>query len=368
MGKMSEFVKKKIEDVITQTEKLWKFRIPLQVRYHLQRMCIDTELEYIFKATGLDWKENSEWIKEMQNKIENAYSPVSKYAPYVFRRLPVKYYGIGLLNIKDRWTYTRKSFENRMEKKEDDALESYYKEKMKKWKRKNKMPDLDVDRIPSRTNVSIASPPYMRAHRLTDNSFKLMLCLRYNSETLDDNLKGMENIKENICKYHPKLKMSLQHAISCAYLGKRYVIEQHERICQIITAVLKKSNKVYDVKREIYTQRQKERMESGQEGHRADITFRRGSKIESIDVIVTSSNNNGKQNNVTRARSVKLRQYDREDDLHVILFDTTGNLTNESWNFLESIGIRMEELRTIQKIIYECTERKIDEIIENNKN
>ena len=194
-----------------------------------------------------------------------------------------------------------------------------------------------------------------------------MLCLRYNSDGIDYKLGGIDNVKENVCQYHPKLRMTLQHAISCAYTCKKYVIEQHERICQVIRATMRKSGKIYQVDREKYSDRQKKNKENGEKCHRGDIIFRRGEFDETIDVIVTSSNNNQKGNNVTRAKGVKMREYNNED-IHIVLFDTAGNVTNESWKFLESVGVRMDELRLIQSIIFECTQRKLDEIIENNKN
>lgn len=362
-----KFVEDKVEKAVAQTEELWAKRVPVQVKYHLQRMCIDSELEYIFKATDYGIVKDNAWLKDKQNRLEMAWSVIGNHVPEKFRRLPVKFYGAGLLHLRDRWRYVRDSFVCRMQGKEDDIVAKYYKTKINKWKEVGKMPEIDIDKVPPRTNVSLAAPPSSRTQRLSDDGFRLMLSLRYNSEAFDVHLSGIDGKRQHMCKYHPNLKMTLQHIISCAYIGKKHVIEQHERISQIITSILRKNKRVTDVIRENYSERQKSKAAEGLKAHRADITFKRNGMVESVDVIVTSSNSHGRGNNVTRARSTKQREYGEEEGLHIVLFDTTGNLTNESWNFLESIGARMEDLRVMQKVIYECTERKIKEVIENNK-
>ena len=90
-------------------------------------------------------------------------------------------------------------------------------------------------------------------------------------------------------------------------------------------------------------------------------------ECHSIDVKVTSSNSKGKGNNMTRAWGTKLREYKNEKNLHIVLIDTSGNIAKESWEYLLTLGINTYILRLIQKIIFECTSRKIRDVIEDYK-
>ena len=104
-----------------------------------------------------------------------------------------------------------------------------------------------------------------------------------------------------------------------------------------------------------------------QKGHRADITYRFDKVKHSIDVVVTSSDNDNCGNNVTRAFGAKEREYGIERNLHIVLFDTSGNIMEESYRFLTTLGVRSSDLRTMQRIIYECTKLKVDAVIEDAK-
>ena len=112
---------------------------------------------------------------------------------------------------------------------------------------------------------------------------------------------------------------------------------------------------------------QLQKKENGERNHRADLTYKVGNIPHSIDVTVTSSNNSDVRNNVSRAMNNKTWQYGKENNLHIVLLDTAGNITNDSWNYLLSIGATRKELRIIQKILFECTVRKVEEIIDMRK-
>ena len=115
---------------------------------------------------------------------------------------------------------------------------------------------------------------------------------------------------------------------------------------------------------EKYSVTQLEMKDKGMKNHRADLVYKIGKVPHSIDVTITSSNNNNNGNNVTRAWNAKTNQYGNEPNLHVVLLDTAGNIASESWNYLLGIGATRKELRIIQKIIFECTVRKVDEMID----
>lgn len=359
-------IKMRISKTIETSKMLWEADVPLQVKYHLQRICVDTELDYILRATPWSEEMNGPWLKEMQNNLYKLWEPISEIVPKHFLRLPVKYYGLGMLNIKDRWRVIRKAYENRMMNKKEDETLLYYKAKVRKWSLKGYMQNLNIEMIPSKVNTSLSAPPASNQHRLSNEAFRLMCAMRYNSEGLDHYFCDLD-LRKDHCPHHPETEMTLQHIISCPNLHKRYVIEQHDRMVRLITAIIRRRKGVKKVKMESYSEKQQKQVENGQKGHRADITYRFDKVKHSIDVVVTSSDNDNCGNNVTRAFGAKEREYGIERNLHIVLFDTSGNIMEESYRFLTTLGVRSSDLRTMQRIIYECTKLKVDAVIEDAK-
>ena len=362
-----EFIKGKIQKTVELSSQLWELRAPLQVKYHLQRMCVDTELDYVMKATKWDDSYDGVWLKETQKRLNSIWEPITKIVPTKFLRLPVKYYGVGMLNVKDRWKTARRTYEARTNGSKKDEVLEYYKEKYDKWTRKGYVPKMEIEKIPSRTNISLSAPPASKQHRLKEDEFRLMLALRYNSKECDIEYGALNVHGVRTCSYHKDEKLTLQHIISCPYAMKRYVIEQHDRIAQVIKRIIKRKEEVSDDHRERYSENQKTRKENNEQAHRADILYMLKGVPHSVDIIVTSSNNNNKGNNATRAWGVKNREYGNEKNLHIVLFDTAGNVAEASWTYLTKMGVRSDDLRTIQKIIYDCTNRRIKAIVDEAK-
>lgn len=362
-----EYVKKKIDETVKMSTKLWESKAAIQVKYHLQKMCVDSELDYVLRATPWDKTYDGVWLDDMQNKLYEIWAPITKIVPKVFLRLPVKYLGVGMLHIKDRWKIIRNAYENRLRGNMEDCSLPFYKRKTEKWIKKGLMPRLDIQKVPGRANVSLAAPPSTNQHRLSNGAFKLMLALRYSSEGCDDQMKGLEEYGGHKCTHHPDETLTLQHIISCGYLVKRYVIEQHERIVQILYGILNRNGKTSHVHKETYSDRQNAQHQQNGKGHRADIVYMFEGLPHSVDVIVTSSNNDARGNNVTRALGTKEREYVNERRLHIVLLDTAGNMAEESWNYLHSMGMRSDDLRTIHRVLFECVERRIKAVIEDAK-
>ena len=120
------------------------------------------------------------------------------------------------------------------------------------------------------------------------------------------------------------------------------------------------------VRNETYSQSQKEQKEAGK-GKRADILYNIGPVEHSVDVKITSSWTDKGGNAINRAWTTKKGQYGNEPRLHIVLFDTVGNVAKESLEFLRNIGVDNGELREIQKIILEYTSGRVLTIAERVK-
>ena len=355
------FVREKMRELLDVSEKLWNTETPVQLRYHLQRMCADATLDYVLKVIKYDEKEDNQWIDEIQTKLLDTWQESMGPLPQKLWRLPVKYYGLGMLHLKDRW----KIFDGIMEAKSSErTLEtlSFYKAKIEKWVKEGKVQRLEIDKIPPTSNVSLSMPPESSATRLSNCAFKMLIKLRYNME--EENLRQVDENGCMRCCHHENKEVNLQHLISCPYICGERTFEQHNRICHILRGILRRKKEVPKVDIEKYSVTQLEMKDKGMKNHRADLVYKIGKVPHSIDVTITSSNNNNKGNNVTRAWNAKTNQYGNENNLHVVLLDTAGNIASESWNYLLGIGATRKELRIIQKIIFECTVRKVDEMID----
>lgn len=363
----AEHVLEKIEEYVGKSKKLWEARVPLQMKYYLQRLCLDPELDFTFKGTPKAIVVDKVRIKELQGELDKSWKEITEIVPKPYRRLPIKYYGIGMMSLKDRMSVVRDLYDTRVRGEQRDVVLEHYLHLVDKWSKKGCIPPLDITAIPLKANVSLSSPPSSPAYRLSDGAFRMLMMLRYNSDAADGMLEGTDKRRPCVCKYHTSRKLTLQHVITCPFLGGGSTIEQHDRICKVIGALLLKNKNVTDVLRETYSERQRRERESGARGKRADITYKSKGITHSIDVKVSSSNNSSRVNNITDAWNRKQRQYKGEENLHIVMFDTAGNIADESWRFLLSIGSTVADLRIMQRIIFECMNARVSRIIEDKK-
>lgn len=363
----AEHVLEKIEEYVEKSRRLWEARVPLQMKYYLQRLCLDPELDFTFKGTPKAIVVDKARIKELQSELDKSWKEITEIVPKPYRRLPIKYYGIGMMSLKDRMSVVRGLYDIRAREEQRDVVLEHYGSLVNKWSRKGYIPPLDITAIPLKANVSLSSPPPSPTYRLSDGAFRMLMMLRYNSDAVDGMLEGMDKRKPCVCKYHTSQKLTLQHAITCPFLGGGSTIEQHDRICKVIGALLLRNKSVTDVLRESYSERQRREREGGTRGKRADITYKSKGLTNSVDVKVSSSNNSSKVNCITDAWNRKQRQYKGEDNLHIVMFDTAGNIADESWRFLLSIGATAAELRVMQRIIFECMNTRVSKILEDKK-
>lgn len=369
-----EVLEKHVKEYIETTKKLWNYIIPTQMKYHLQKLCLDSKLTHIMKAIPVRRGKLGKWMDSMQKEIEACWRPFIPGSDTKYARLPTRYYGLGLMNLKDRriigrnqWEQKEKLKKGEQEKLKDVTAE-YYLNKMKKWVNKGLVQNIDIIKIPQESNLSLSQPPSTGIHRLSESAFKTMLVLRYCTSEMEHIFRSLNNPPTIKCLKHNQINMTVQHAITCNKIGISEAIRRHDAIVSKVAGLLMRKKKIIsNVKRENYTTKQKANKVMGK-GKRADITYLwKGVDEHSVDVKITSSWSDKAGNAVNRALGAKEREYKGEERLHIILFDTAGNVAKESLEYLKSIGAGRSELREMQKIILEFTSMRINTLAEQGK-
>lgn len=366
--KEEQFIREKVQECVKTTKDLWENRVPLQMKYHLQKLCVDSTLTHIMKVAPM---RDEKWMTEIQNELEQCWS---KYLPVMkekYARIPTKYYGLGMLNIKDRRYIIRKQWENRNKRKENkdepriDVEYVYYKEKIRKWAEKGLIQNINVDSVPKESNYSLARPPDNVIHRMSDEAFRLLITLRYCSREMDDIYSELNSDKRRMCPTHKDTPLDIQHTITCNRVMNREKIRRHNQIVSKVCKLLHRNKNIKQVTPETYSVYQKRQFKDRK---RADITYRLDKKEHSVDVKVTSSWVTKAGNNITRAIQEKRKQYKNEDNVHMVIFDTAGNATNETISYLRMIKASPADIREMQKVILEFTATGIQNVNEDQKN
>ena len=365
-----EMIRKRVDECVEMTRKLWSENIPMQMKFHLQKVCVDSTIIHILKAAPM---RKEQWIRQAQVEMEKIWTESIPELKEIYARIPARYYGLGMLNLKDRRFIVRAQWEQRMKKtkenineKMEDIEKKYYEKKIKKWTEKGLMQKFDINKVPKESNYSISRPPNTGTHRLSDKAFRLMLTLRYCSKELDSIFESLKAHSMMKCPQHKDTDMNIQHAITCNKIMRREKIRRHNMVAWKISAILMRSKKAFKVTRETYSTQQNEQNKNQRK--RADILFHTKSGAEhSVDVKITSSWANKSGNNVTRARGSKADEYKGEKNLHIMLFDTAGNATKETLDFLREYHGGADEIREIQKIILEYTAHGVHFLAEEGK-
>lgn len=364
-----KFMEGKCKALLAQVEELWGHKIPLQMMYHLQRLCLDSKVIYWVKGIPLpDNEAIIGWMTEVQDRLDAVFSKVNTI-PAPFRYIPTDMLGAGLMNIIDLRNI-RKRFEERDGKEkrsEREIKEKYYEEKIKKCIQEKSMPRYEWKGLPKLVNLSINSPPTSETERLGNLSFKMMWATRYCSTAMDS--IATDGAKDKlVCKFHPKKKLNLSHILSCPQGGAGCAIKLHNAIVRKIAHILMRNDKVSCVEIENYSIEQQEMRRLGLASKRADITYMLRTVQHSIDVSVTSSwaeFANG--NSVLAARKTKERQYKDKGPVHIILFDLSGLMTTDAWEVMKGIGVTNAVFRAIQTLIYKSVAERYLSMISDAK-
>ena len=363
------FICSRLSEYVEETEMLWRKEIPLQVKYHLQSICLDSKLTYLLKAIPPPSKRET-WEKELQLRLDLVWKTHMRLVPRKYWRLPVSMYGVGLFHIRDRWRVARLALE-RSRKPEgergEEASTIYYRQIANKWVLKQKVSKQCVDSIPPYLNASLSSPPAEPSMRLDDHAFRIMLATRYCSNKLDIHSQWADLKEQCRCPIHDKL-WSLQHVLCCPLSAMQAVHSQHDQLVGHIAGILLRSHQVTGVYREKTSPEQEQRRRAGQQSKRGDLVFTMAGKTHTIDVTVTTSWSETKRNALVTASSQKRRDYGKEQNVHVILFDTAGGITADSWAFLRTLGASSWDLRRMQTIIHRMTARRYSDVQRETKN
>lgn len=355
-----QFVEQKTRTFIDDTKILWRKSIPLQMKYHLQEICINSQLTYLYRAVQIE--AGGRWMKTAQQELDEIWEKNFDIVPRCWRRVPISMYGMGLFNIKDRRELSRQTYLLKKQGKEADEREvmkeRFYIEKINKWINRHK--GLQIVKPPFYACTILATPPTEHKLKLDDLAFRLMLAGRYCSRRMD--------IAFGMCPHHNK-QWSLQHMLGCTASVAQIVRAQHDQIVQHICTILMRNHAVTRVKRERKSVEQEERFRAGQKNKRADIVYTKDGAEHSIDVSVTTAWSVNKNSNpILNALKRKKREYSWEKNVHIVLLDTNGGITDEAWSFLSGIGATIHDLRIIQMIIHRATARRYQVITMENKN
>ncbi len=370
--KKEEFVKDKVMEFIKQTKTLWKKGVTNQMKYHIQEMCLNSKMVYLFKALPLN-KDKTKWMKEQQKKLDKIWKEHFGEQIKSWWRIPVRMYGLGLFNIIDRRKVARLNYENRRNTEEksgkkEEPWRTYYKERIAKWVRKKKVQQVDFENLPPYINTSLLSPPHEYSMKLDNLAFKMMIETRYCTNGLDIYKEGTIGRRKCKCRLHNE-PWTLQHVMSCPISAMQAVRSQHDQLTHYICGMLLRSHKVVNVVRERKTLEQQKRMKRGEETKRADVTYWMNGVQHSMDISVTTSWSKAKwRNPIADAEKRKEKEYNGEKNVHIILFDTSGGITGNAIRALNEIGMTSYDLRRLQTIIFRTDAKRYQVIYTTCKN
>ena len=372
---LEKHVKEKTKVFIETTEEMWSKDIPTQMKYHLQEMCINSKMVYLYKAIPLNDNDNKnvKWVKKMQKRLDTIWEKYFNKENKTWWRIPIKLYGLGLFNIKDRRKIARMNYELKRSEKEEGAgkreiWREFFEGKIEEWIRKRRIQKIDLSALPPYVNTTLLSPPTEQGMKLDNLAFRLMIELRYCSNGMNIYRKGEIGKRKCKCPLHNE-PWTLQHVISCPLSCLQAVRLQHDRLVQYVSGILLRSHKVENVMRERKTIEQEKRMREGKEAKRADITYWRDGKQHSLDISVTTSWSKQKWRNPVKSRKRgKEKEYKKEENVHIVLFDTAGGITEDAWKLLMDMGASSYDLRRLQTIIYRSNARRYQVICTNCKN
>ena len=356
----------RVGEFIEDTRQLWGSGVPLQMKYHLQEVCLNSRLVFIFRNTPFPEREHSLWMEEKQRELDELWETHLGVVPAPFRRLPVRHYGMGLFHIKDRRALARRAREKTKEDEEDPSV-VYFSRKVEGWVRKRKMAPLDIRAVPPQANLSLSSPPVENSTRLEDTAFRLMLAMRYCSKKLD---VGKHAGRRYRCPLHDK-RWTLRHIMACPLSTPQPVRKQHDKLVGYVCGILLRSHRVQHVHLEKKTVEQEERHKAGLASKRADIVFLLDgeSHTRSLDVSVTTSWSETPGECATiHAYKRKEREYNGEARVQVLLFDTSGGPDQAGWSFLQGLGAHKEDLRRMQTIVFRGNAERYQAVVMMTKN
>ena len=259
---IESFVRMKTESFISSTRELWTKNVPTQMKFHIQEMCLNSRMVFLYKAVPID-KESGDWMKRLQAELDEIWESHFGVAPRQWWRIPIKLYGMGLFHIRDRRNIALLTREQREKYGEnvpagEEAPLKYYGPKLERWMKRGKMRRFDYAHIPVYANTSLSSPPTEQTMRLDNLAFNMLLTTRYCSSGLDLCHPGDQSSLLK-CPMDDE-PWTVQHVLGCVKSTAQAVRAQHDQLVQYMCGILLRAHNVQEVKRERKSLEQEKRM------------------------------------------------------------------------------------------------------------
>ena len=173
-----------------------------------------------------------------------------------------------------------------------------------------------------------------------------------------------------MCGSHPETQLNLSHILSCTRSVQSVCCALHNDIVKVVKRVMDLNTDITGAYAEKYTPQEMQLRESGGKGKRADIVYTKGGVDQSLDISVTTSwSQRSSRNSINTALQLKKCQYKAKDKAHIMLFDTSGLMTEETRRVLKDIGSTSYDVRKIQKLIFRANaDRYVMKIQECKRN
>ena len=366
-----EHLKTKLEEFKNEAKTLWNAKLPIQTKYHLYQSCLVGKLSYYFKGiycnSDLTPKE-LQCITETDDEIQKFYPKTIEDIPSTLRSLPYLYGGLNMTTLNDLSIIiyiTSKLKRNQrpigyeyidIPPNTHEAYkirQAYFTSKLlKEPTLRNRI--YNTEHL-SKLTLSFQKPPTSSKQFLNNSEFIMLLDQVFKMDHTQIGWKGYDK-----CPQHTNKNCDLSHVTNCVRCGALQNVRCHNEITYYILRILKKNPKYKSVNIEDYTDFQQQLRNNNQIGKRADITYYIDKVQHSLDIAVVSSSptNNAKFDPLGRHYTEKLRIYQKEPNVHPIIFGGNGDIYDKSWEVLTQLGLTIFDLRNIQHIIVKYQTQK----------
>ena len=376
-----EHLKTKLEEFTKEAKSLWNAKIPIQTKYHLYQSCLVGKLSYYFKGIYCNsdlLPDELQCIVETDNKIQKYFPKAIGDIPNTLRSLPYIYGGLNMSTLNDLSTITYITSKLKRNQRpigyehidipqnthENYKIrQAYYIAKLlKESTLRNRIYNTEHF---SKITLSFQRPPTSSKQFLNNAEFIMLIDQVFQ---LDHTAVGWKEY--NRCPLHTDKNCNLAHLTNCIRSGGLQNVRCHNEITHYILGILKKNPKLKDIKIEDHSTYQQQIRNSNGTAKRADITYYLGKEQHSLDIAVVSSKptNNAKFDPIARHYTEKLRIYQKEPNIHPIIFSGNGDIYNKSWEILTQLGLTIFDLRNIQHIIVKHQTQKIKDAMVLNMN
>ena len=374
-----EHLKTKLEEFKDEAKTLWNAKLPIQTKYHLYQSCLVGKLSYYFKGiycnSDLTPKE-LQCITETDDEIRKFYPKIIEDIPSTLRSLPYIYGGLNMTTLDDLSIIIHITSKLKRNQRPigyeyidipPNTHETYKIRQAYFMAKLFKEPTLrnriyNTEHL-TKLTLSFQKPPTSSKQFLNNSEFTMLIDQVFKMDHTDVRWKGYDK-----CPQHTDKNCDLSHVTNCVRCGCLQNVRCHNEITYYILRILKKNPKFRPVNIEDYSDFQQELRNNNKTAKRADITYYIDKIQHSLDIAVVSSSptNNAKFDPLGRHYTEKLRNYQKEPNVHPIIFGGNGDIYDKSWEVLTQLGLTIFDLRNIQHIIVKHQTQKINDAMTLN--